>query len=156
MLSGLHCPIATESATFSIRVINSSTVEQNVVNHMEFLQCEDVVNLLVCNSYADAWWVFDNRLILDFNGRGASKFFKVRPTCDIVMDSRWVPATVENVCVQFVVLIAFYEFSLYLLFFSLFASVYVMCCFSRDNLITMWFVRRKCVVCLLNNICFYA
>lgn len=99
ILSGLHWPMDTESATFSTNVISSSTV---INKNMSFKgkkkrkknqKCSSIFTqndcyilneyILVCNSYAGVVWCVCRLALFDFNGRGASKFFDERLTCDI-------------------------------------------------------------------------
>lgn len=92
MLSKLHWPIDTESATFSIIVISSSTkskIIEYIVKRIWNLKTADMVwggiakyYVLVCSSI-DVLWCKRFGLPDCFNGRGASKFFNDRLIWDI-------------------------------------------------------------------------
>lgn len=87
ILSGLHWPMDTESATFSTNVISSSTVNnlhrKRSKKLIPFSYLSGRKNILVCSSYAGVARCIC-RFAFDFSGRGASKFFKDRFTWDIV------------------------------------------------------------------------
>lgn len=92
ILSGLHWPTETEWATFSTNVISSSTAKQSTDDIQNKIQThyphkkktiKNTNYLLVCNSYVGVAMCDCRLALFVFNGRGASKFFNVRLTCDI-------------------------------------------------------------------------
>ena len=77
------------------KTTKSELIQMNKKNYLfnsivETKRCSNshcVKYVLVCNSYVGAAWCDCRLALLDFNGRGASKFFNERLTCDIFSDS---------------------------------------------------------------------